>query len=60
MSNAVSWTNNKIRNLGGLPRSIFTAALDINDNNQIVGESIFTHGPPLQSHAFEWSADPWA
>jgi probable HAF family extracellular repeat protein len=54
--NAASWTNNKIRNLGALTKSIFTAALDINDNNQIVGESIFTYGPPLQSHAFEWSA----
>jgi len=39
-----------------ISKSIFTAALDINDNNQIVGESIFSHGPPLQSHAFEWSA----
>jgi probable HAF family extracellular repeat protein len=54
--NAVSWTNHKIRNLGGLPKSIFTAAFDINDNNQIVGETTFTNGPPLQSHAFEWSA----
>jgi len=54
--NAASWTNNKIRNLGGLPKSIFTAALDINDNNQIVGESIFSYGPPFRSHAFEWSA----
>jgi uncharacterized membrane protein len=40
----VSWTNHKIRRLGGLPKSIFTAALDINDNNQIVGESIFSYG----------------
>ena len=54
--NAVSWTNNKIRNLGALPKSIFTAAFDINDNNQIVGQTTFTNGPPLQSHAFEWSA----
>jgi probable HAF family extracellular repeat protein len=54
--NGVSWTNHKIRNLGGLSKSIFTAALDINDNNQIVGESIFSYGPPLRSHAFEWSA----
>jgi probable HAF family extracellular repeat protein len=53
--NAVSWTNHKIRNLG-LPKSIFTAALDINDDNQIVGESIFSYGPPFESHAFEWSA----
>ena len=53
--NAVSWTNHKIKNLGGLAKSIFTAALDINDNNQIVGESIFSYGPPFQSHAFEWS-----
>jgi probable HAF family extracellular repeat protein len=51
-----SWTNNVIRNLGGLPKSIFTQALDINDNNQIVGESTFTNGPPFRSHAFEWSA----
>ncbi len=54
--NGVSWTNKKIRNLGGLPKSIFTAALDINDNDQIVGESIFSYGPPFRSHAFEWSA----
>lgn len=53
--NGASWTNHKIRNLGALPKSIFTAALDINDNNQIVGESIFSYGPPFQSHAFEWS-----
>ena len=54
--NGASWTNNKIRNLGRLPNSIFTAALDINDNDQIVGESVFSYGPPFQSHAFEWSA----
>src|SRR4030088_2220109 len=54
--NAVSWTNNKIRNLGALPKSIFTAALDLNDNDQVVGESIFSYGPPFQSHAFMWNA----
>src|SRR3984893_18451654 len=54
--NGASWTNNKIRNLGGLPKSIFSAILDINDSNQMVGESIFSYGPPFRSHAFEWSA----
>lgn len=52
---ATSWTNKKIRNLGGLPRSIFTAGLDINDNGYIVGESVFTYGPPFESHGFLWN-----
>ena len=53
--NAASWTNQKIRNLGSLPKAIFTAGLDINDSGQIVGESVFTYGPPFSSHAFLWN-----
>jgi probable HAF family extracellular repeat protein len=52
--NATSWSNNKIQNLGALPKSIFTAGLDINDDNEIVGESVFSYGPPFKSHGFSW------
>lgn len=52
---ATSWTSNKIKNLGALPKAIFTAGLDINDNGEIVGESIFGYGPPFTSHAFLWN-----
>lgn len=50
--NATSWSDNKIRSLGALPKAIFTAALDINDNGHIVGESVFGYGPPFSSHGF--------
>jgi len=36
---AASWTDNKIKSLGALPKGIFTAALDLNDDGEIVGES---------------------
>ena len=52
---ATSWANKKIKNLGSLARAIFTAGLDINDDGEIVGESVFTYGPPFQSHAFLWN-----
>lgn len=51
---ATSWTNKQIRNLGSLPKAIFTAGLDINDNNEIVGASVFSYGPPFKSHGFAW------
>lgn len=53
---AASWTDEKIKNLGALPKSIFTAALDLNDSNEIVGESIFGYGPPFTSHGFKWTS----
>jgi probable HAF family extracellular repeat protein len=53
---ATSWTNNRIRNLGGLPKAIFTAALDINGNDEIVGESVFSYGPPFKSRGFAWTS----
>jgi len=53
---ATNWTNNKIKNLGALPKSIFTAALSINDGGEIVGESVFGYGPPFTSHGFEWTS----
>jgi probable HAF family extracellular repeat protein len=53
---AASWTNDKIKSLGTLPNSIFTAALDINDNDEIVGESVFAYSPTFTSHAFKWTA----
>jgi probable HAF family extracellular repeat protein len=53
---AANWTNNKIKKLGALPNSIFTAALGINDNGEVVGESVFSYGPPFTSHAFEWTS----
>jgi probable HAF family extracellular repeat protein len=53
---AASWTNNKIKNLGALPSSIFTAALDINNGGEIVGESIFAYAPTFTSHGFEWTS----
>jgi hypothetical protein len=37
----------KIKKIGALPKSIFTAALDLNDNGEIVGESVFGYGPRL-------------
>jgi probable HAF family extracellular repeat protein len=54
--NATSWINNQIRNLGRLPTAIFTAGLDVNGNNEIVGESVFSYGPPFKSHAFAWTS----
>jgi probable HAF family extracellular repeat protein len=53
---AASWTDKQIKNLGALPKSIFTAALDLNDSNEIVGESIFGYGPPFTSHGFKWTS----
>lgn len=53
--NATSWTGNKIKNLGALPKAIFTAGLAINGNGQIVGESVFAYGPPFKSHGFLWN-----
>jgi probable HAF family extracellular repeat protein len=53
---AASWTNDKIKNLGGLSKSIFTAGLAINNNGEIAGESVFSYGPPFTSHAFQWSS----
>jgi probable HAF family extracellular repeat protein len=53
--NATSWTGKTIKNLGALPGSIFTAGLAINDNGYIVGESVFSYGPPFTSHAFLWN-----
>jgi probable HAF family extracellular repeat protein len=53
---AASWTGNKIKNLGALPKGIFTAALDINDAGEIVGESVFGYGPPFTSHGFQWTS----
>ncbi|MGC1448635.1 MAG: hypothetical protein WA830_01230 [Candidatus Sulfotelmatobacter sp.] len=52
---ATSWNNKKIKNLGALPKAIFTAGLDINDNGYIVGESVFGYGPPFTSHGFLWN-----
>jgi len=52
---ATSWTDKDIRNLGGLPKAIFTAGLDINDDNEIVGESVFSYGPPFKSRGFTWT-----
>jgi probable HAF family extracellular repeat protein len=52
---AASWTNQKIKSLGALSKSIFTTALDINDSGEIVGESIFSYGPPFTSHGFKWT-----
>jgi probable HAF family extracellular repeat protein len=54
--NATSWTNRQIKNLGSLPKAIFTAGLDINDDNEIVGESVFSYGPPFKSHGFAWTS----
>jgi probable HAF family extracellular repeat protein len=53
---AASWTNQKIKSLGALSNSIFTAGLDINGTGEIVGESIFSYGPPFTSHGFKWTA----
>lgn len=53
---ATSWTGNKIKNLGALSKGIFTAALAINDNSEIVGESVFGYGPPFTSHGFKWTS----
>jgi len=52
---ATSWTNKKIKKLGALPKAIFTAGLDVNDNGDIVGESVFGYGPPFTSHGFLWN-----
>ena len=52
---ATSWTDHRIKKIGALPKSIFTAALDLNDNGEIVGESVFGYGPPFTSHGFEWT-----
>ncbi len=49
-------TNTKIKSLGRLPKAQFTAGLDLNDNNEIVGESVFTYSPTFTSHAFSWTA----
>jgi len=53
--NATSWTGNKIKSVGGLPKSIFSAGLDVNDGGDIVGESVFSYGPPFKSHGFLWN-----
>jgi probable HAF family extracellular repeat protein len=53
---AANWTNSKIKSLGALPKSIFTAALGINNNGEIVGESVFSYGPPFTSHGFDWTS----
>jgi probable HAF family extracellular repeat protein len=53
--NATQWANDKIKNLGRLPKAIFTAGLAINDNGHIVGESVFSYGPPFVSHGFLWN-----
>jgi probable HAF family extracellular repeat protein len=53
---ATSWTSKKIADLGALPAAIFTAGVDINDDGDIVGESVFGYGPPFTSHAFLWNA----
>lgn len=53
---AASWTNNKIKKVGALPKSIFTAGLDINDGGEIVGESIFAYSPTFTSHGFQWTS----
>ncbi len=53
--NATSWTSKKIKNLGALSKAIFTAGLAINDNGNIVGESVFGYGPPFTSHGFLWN-----
>jgi probable HAF family extracellular repeat protein len=53
---AASWSNDKIKNLGRLPKAQFTAGLDINDNNEIVGESVFSYSPKFTSHAFSWTS----
>lgn len=55
MVDATSWTGNKIKNIGALPKAIFTAGLAINNGGQIVGESVFGYGPPFTSHAFHWN-----
>jgi probable HAF family extracellular repeat protein len=52
---ATSWASDKIKNLGALPKAIFTAGLGINDSGEIVGESVFGYGPPFTSHAFLWT-----
>jgi probable HAF family extracellular repeat protein len=53
--NAARWTNNKIKNVGRLQGAIFSAGLAINDNSYIVGESVFSYGPPFVSHGFLWN-----
>jgi len=53
--NAARWANGKIHNLQSLPKSIFTAALAINDDGEIVGESVFSYGPPFLSRAFDYT-----
>lgn len=52
---ATSWTSNKIKSVGALPKAIFTAGFDINDSGYIVGESVFSYGPPFKSHGFLWN-----
>jgi probable HAF family extracellular repeat protein len=52
---ATSWIDSKIKNLGALPKSIFTAALAINDDADLVGESVFAYSPTFKSHAFFWN-----
>ena len=53
--NATSWTNSKIKSIGSLANAIFTAGLGINNSGQIVGESVFSYGPPFTSHGFLWN-----
>jgi probable HAF family extracellular repeat protein len=52
---ATRWTDNKIERLSALSKAIFTAGLDINDGGDIVGESVFSYGPPFLSSAFLWT-----
>ena len=52
---ATDWTSNKIKSIGRLSNSIFTAGLAINGSGHIVGESVFGYGPPFTSHGFLWN-----
>src|SRR5208337_5629774 len=49
------WTDDKIANLRGLGGATFSAGLAINNDGEIVGESVFSYGPPITSHAFRWT-----
>ena len=49
---ATEWSHGKVINLGGLPGSMTSAALGINDAGQAVG---FSEGLDTQGVATEWS-----
>ncbi len=53
--NATKWTNSKIKSIGSLSNAIFTAGLGISNGGEIVGESVFSYGPPFTSHGFLWN-----